>query len=182
MNAVLELRNLGADLPPVRRVLREAVVALLRAVGLVEDAPGAVQELRAILGGLDDLLVTLAALRIEVRVGDLPPRDVPIEGLAATYASAVDALDRLEQLLQGLRGLTGREVIHACRTMSPDLGAAFEARASEATDNLVEQREALSAIVDELEDRYDLEQSQRALAEPGASIPYEQVRRDLGLS
>ena len=37
------------------------------------------------------------------------------------------------------------------------------------------------ALLEELEDRLDVEDARAALREPGPNIPYEQVRRELGL-
>jgi PHD/YefM family antitoxin component YafN of YafNO toxin-antitoxin module len=38
------------------------------------------------------------------------------------------------------------------------------------------------ALLEELEDAADVEAARAALAEPGENIPYEQVRRELGLT
>ena len=37
------------------------------------------------------------------------------------------------------------------------------------------------AALEKLEDRFDVEAAKKALAEPGERIPYEKVRRELGL-
>ena len=37
------------------------------------------------------------------------------------------------------------------------------------------------ALLEELEDKLDIEAAKKALAEPGKPIPYEKIRRELGL-
>ena len=46
----------------------------------------------------------------------------------------------------------------------------------------IEDLRLFERLFEEEEDRIDIERARAALAEPGESIPYEEVRRQLGLS